>query len=92
MMLMLCYECKSWGPHACMYVMCIGLLLHYVMLVWTRTFDIYVRHDIMRVFAHAWVVYGKKPQIQPYLKRKRVQNHATILKDRFHHYMCVIAY
>ena len=50
MILMLCYECKLWGPHACMYVMCIEILPHYVMLVWTRTFDIYVRHDIMRVF------------------------------------------
>ena len=51
---MLCYECKSWGPHVCMCVMCIGILSCYVMLVRTRTFDIYVRHDIMRVFSFLW--------------------------------------
>ena len=36
----LCFECKLWGPHACMCVMCIEILAHYVMLVRTRIFDI----------------------------------------------------
>ena len=50
MMLLLCYEGKSWGSHACIYVMCIGIILHYIMLVRTRNFDIHVRHDIMGPF------------------------------------------
>ena len=54
MMLMLCYECKSWRPHTCMYVMCIGILPRHVMLVRTCTFDIYVCHDIMRAFPFLW--------------------------------------
>ena len=54
MMLMLCYECKSWGPHACMCVICIRILPHYVMIVLPRTFDIYVRCDIMRAFPFFW--------------------------------------
>ena len=33
MMLMLCYKCKSWGPHTYMYVMCITILSYYIMLV-----------------------------------------------------------
>ena len=53
MMLMLCYEWKSWGLHSCMYVMCIGMLLHYVMLVQTLTFNIY-GHDIMHAFLFLW--------------------------------------
>ena len=54
MMLMLCHECKPWGLHACMYVICIAILSRYVMLVQTRTFDIYVFHDIMRTFLFLW--------------------------------------
>ena len=42
------------GPHACMYVMCTEILLRYVMLVWMRTFNIYVRHDIMQKFPFLW--------------------------------------
>ena len=41
---------KIMGPHACMYVMYIGILPRNVMLVRMRTFDIYVCHDIMWVF------------------------------------------
>ena len=37
-------------PHACMYAMCIGILLRFVMLVRTCTINIYVRHDIMWTF------------------------------------------
>ena len=85
LMLMLCDECKSRERHACMYVMCIELLLCYIMLVWTHTFDIYICHDIMPAFAHAWAVCGEVPQIQSCSK---LQNHATFLKDRFHHYVC----
>ena len=48
MMLILCYDFKLREPHAFMYVMYIGILPHYVILVWTHTFDIYVRHDIIR--------------------------------------------
>ena len=47
MILMLCYDFKPWGPHAFMYIMCIKIFPRYVMIVRTRTFDIYVRHDIM---------------------------------------------
>ena len=53
-MWMICFECKSWEPHACMYVMCIGILPRYVMLVWTRTFNIYVHHYIMRASPFLW--------------------------------------
>ena len=38
------------GTLCMMYVMCIGILSRYVMLVWMHTIDIYVRHDIMQVF------------------------------------------
>ena len=54
MMLMLYCECKSWRPHTCMYVTCIGILLRYVMLVRIHTFVIYVCHDIMRAFRLLW--------------------------------------
>lgn len=37
-----------------MYVMCIEILFHYLMIVRTRKFDIYVPHDIMRVFLFMW--------------------------------------
>ena len=50
MMLILCYVCKSWGSHACMYVTCIRMLPRYVILVQTRSFDIYFYHDIMWAF------------------------------------------
>ena len=50
----LCYEWKSWGSHACMHVIYIEILLRYIMLVRTRTFDIYVHHDIMRAFLFLW--------------------------------------
>lgn len=57
---------KIMGPYACMYVMCIEIFFHYVMLVRTRTFAIYVRHYIMRVFPFLWRlvicnVLGPKP-------------------------------
>ena len=45
---------KIMGPHACMYVMCIGILPRYVMLVRTCTFSIYVHHDIMQAFPFLW--------------------------------------
>ena len=41
---------KIMGIHAYMYVMCIGILPRYVMLVRMHTFDIYICYDIMRVF------------------------------------------
>ena len=47
----ICFDFKPWGPHLFIYVMCIGILLHYVMLVRMHTFDTYVRHDIMRAFS-----------------------------------------
>ena len=36
--------------YACLYIICIEILFHYVMLVRACTFDIYVRCDIMLVF------------------------------------------
>jgi len=51
---------KIMGPRACMYVMCIGILPRYVILVRMHTFDIYVWHVIMKTFSfmrvqwHIW--------------------------------------
>ena len=42
---------KIMGPRTCMYVMCIVILPRYVMLVRMHTFDIYVRHVIMKTFS-----------------------------------------
>ena len=42
------------GPHAFMCVICIGIFLYYDMLERARTFDIYVRHDILRTFSFLW--------------------------------------
>ena len=42
---------KIMGPNECMYVVCIGILPRYVMLVRTRMFNIYVSHDIMHAFS-----------------------------------------
>ena len=50
MILMLCYDFKPWGSHTFMCIICMEILPRYAMLVQTRTFDIYVYHDIMRVF------------------------------------------
>ena len=47
----LCYEYKSRGPHVCM--LCASKYF-LVMLVRTCTFDIYVRHNIMRVVPFLW--------------------------------------
>ena len=42
---------KIMEPHACMYVMCIGIPPYYVILVRTRIFDTCSCHDIMRAFS-----------------------------------------
>ena len=51
MILSICFDFKPWGPHVFIYVMCIGIFLHYIILVRMHTFDTYVRHDIMRAFS-----------------------------------------